>query len=230
MRLGVIGTSHIATLKLGWEILGPQHPGIATTFFGAPLGKLAGLKPQGERLASADPATRALLAASSGGIEDIAPKDFDAILLAGMRLYLPRLDARMSQALRDTALADVIAEGLAPRLAKRFRRLAPVPLYFAPEPLWADLPRYRRGEGHLLPYAEVLAGLQSRLPLRRAKILPQPEKTISAALLTKLAYSVETEPLEQVEASGRAFDQVHMNAEFGAAWWEANLPELRAGF
>jgi hypothetical protein len=224
MRLCVIGTSHVATLKQGWEAIAADHPEVAPTFFAAPLGKLASLKPEAGRLVSADAETRGLLVAS-GGSEAIPPGDFDAVLLAGLRLYLPRLDRRMSRALQETTLADVMA-GMALTLAKRIRRLTPLPIFFAHEPLWADLPRYRRGEGQLLAYADVLAEMQALVPLRQAVLLPQPPETVSAAQLTPLAYSVETEPLEVVEAGGRAFDQVHMNARFGAEWWAANLPAI----
>ena len=225
MRICVIGTSHVAVLKLGWEVVAPQHPDLVMTFLAAPLGKLASLKPEAGRLASADAGTRALLMASAGIVE-VIPENFDAVLLAGMRLYLPRLDLRMSAALREAMLQDGMT-GTALTLARRIRRLAPLPIWFAHEPLWADLPRYRRGEGHLFGYAEVLGQMQARIPLRRARLLPQPPQTVTAALLTHLQYSVETEPLAVVEASGRAFDQVHMNAEFGAAWWAANLPVIR---
>lgn len=225
MRILVIGTSHVAALKLGWEIVAAQHPDVTLTIFGAPLGKLASLKPEGAQLVSADAEARSLLLAS-GGAEVVSPGDFDAVLLVGMRLYVPRLDMRMSSALRDTTLDDVMG-GPVMGLAKRLRRLAPLPLFFAPEPLWADLPRYRRGEGNLLGYAEVLARMRSRIPLPRARILPQPPQTISAAQLTPLAYSVEREPVELVEAAfGRVFDQVHMNARFGAEWWAENLPAI----
>lgn len=224
MRLLVIGTSHVSTLKRGWEVVAAANPDVVPTFFAAPLGKLASLKPDGGRLVSADAETRALMMAS-GGSETISPGEFDAALLAGMRLYLPRLDKRMSAALRDTTLDDV-AGGMAVTLAKRARRLAPLQVFFAHEPLWADLPRYRRGEAHLQGYSEVLAQLQARIPLPRAKILTQPPQTISAAQLTPLEYSVETEAVEVVEGSGRVFDQVHMNAAFGAEWWAANLPAI----
>ena len=225
MRLCVIGTSHVATLKLGWAGLAAQHPGVVPTFFAAPLGKLAGLKPEGGRLVSADAETRALLMASAGFAE-VIPAEYDAVLLAGMRLYVPRLDGRMSVALRMATLADAVA-GPAMTLAKRIRRLVPLPIWFAHEPLWADLPRYRRGEGHLVPYAQLLAQMQAGIPLRQAVLLAQPPQTISPAQLTPLAFSVETAPVEVVEASGRVFDQVHMNGAFGAAWWTANLPVLR---
>jgi hypothetical protein len=226
MRVLVIGTSHVAMLKQGWERVLSQNPDILPTFFAAPLGKLTSLRPEGADLVSKDAETRALLRAS-GGAEVVTPGDFDAALLVGMRLYVPRLDLRMSSALRKTTLDDVMA-GPVLTLAKRVRRLAPLPLFFAHEPLWADLSRYRRGEGHLLTYAEVLAQMQSRLALARARILPQPPQTVSAAQLTPLAYSVETEPVEVVEAAGRVFDQVHMNARFGAEWWDANLPAIHA--
>ena len=223
MRLCVIGTSHVAMLKRGWEAA--PHPGVDPTFFAAPLGKLTSLKPEGGALVSADAEMRALLQAS-GGSEAVRAADFDAVLVVGMRLYLPRLDARMSAALRDTTLEDVVA-GRALTLARRIRRLAPLPLWFAHEPLWADLPRYRPGDGHLLGYEQVLAQMQARIPLRNATLLAQPPQTVSGSQLTPLAYSVETEAVELVEASGRFFDQVHMNAAFGAAWWAANLTAMR---
>ena len=224
MRLCVIGTSHVATLKLGWDQRAAAYPGVAVTFFAAPLGKLLSLKPQDGRLVSADAETRGLLASSAGHAE-VNPQDFDAVLLAGMRFYLPRLDVRMSAALHQAVLADIVA-GPALTLAKRIRRLAPLPVFFAHEPLWADLPRYRRGEGHLVAYGDVRALMQARLALRNATLLPQPPETISAAQLTPLAFSVETAAPEVVEASGRAFDQVHMNAGFGAAWWRYNLAAI----
>ena len=80
---------------------------------------------------------------------------------------------------------------------------------------------------HLPAYGDLLAQLQARIPLRRARLLAQPPQTVTPALLTPLRYSVETDPVEVVEASGRAFDQVHMNADFGAEWWAANLPVIR---
>jgi hypothetical protein len=224
MRLLIIGTSHVATLKQGWQLLAPPPADLTPTIFGAPLGKLASLKPDRDHLVSADAEARGLLLAS-GGAEAVTPGAFDAALLVGMRLYVPRLDLRNSSALRAMTLADVMA-GPAMTLAKKLRRLAPLPLFFAPEPLWADLPRYRRGEAHLIGYAEVLAQMQARLPLPRARILPQPPQTISPAQLTPLDYSVETQPLAEVEAAGRVFDQVHMNARFGAEWWTANLPRM----
>lgn len=225
MRLCVIGTSHVAMLKQGWEAA--PSSGVVPTFFAAPLGRLTSLKPEAGALVSADAETRAVLRAS-GGSEALVAAEHDAVLLVGMRLYVPRLDARMSSALRAAVLADVMA-GPALVLARRIRRLAPLPLWFAPEPLWADLPRYRRGEGHLVGYQRVLALMQGRMGLKQAVLLAQPPQTVSSSDLTVLDYSVETEAVAVVEASGRAFDQVHMNAAFGAAWWAANLAVISPG-
>ncbi|MES2144715.1 MAG: hypothetical protein V4516_10245, partial [Pseudomonadota bacterium] len=96
-RLCVIGNSHVAAFKLGWDQLAARGDAltraIAPTFFGAPRDGLKNLAVRDGRLVPTADFVRDHFARMSGGRADVDPAVYDGFLLVG-------LGASMKRALR----------------------------------------------------------------------------------------------------------------------------------
>lgn len=230
MRICVIGNSQMAVLKLGWDAVAADHPGVTMAFFGAPGDRLAGLERQGGRLVATDPDLAKRVGFTSGGADAVEPGAHDAVLLAGLNFGLgPGFAPGYSQAVQMAALRDRFAATLCGQICALVRAAAPdTPVHVMPNPL-----RRRGSEGGaraLQPYAR-------RLEIARAALHPglaggavagQPPATIVEETWTDEAYGDGAVGLDQgrgLRAKG-AEDTNHMNAAFGAAFLRHWLPGL----
>jgi len=67
MKLCIIGNSHLAAIKLGWDQVGAEFPWLQPQFFGARADALLDLHAEGGRLVPATPDLAAKIAYVSGG-------------------------------------------------------------------------------------------------------------------------------------------------------------------
>lgn len=167
LRLCVIGNSHLAAYKLGWDALvaagDPLSRALAPVFFGAPRDGIRHLRAEGDRLVAGRKDLAESLARTSGGRDEIVPAEFDAVLLIGLsvsikrvlRLYkthlwhglaedparsrLPRRFVLdfLSERYGDTVLADT---------GRKLRQVTALPILVVAEPFWAVSARDSRDD------------------------------------------------------------------------------------
>lgn len=95
LRLCVIGNSHIAALKLGWDrLIAEAVPGwdtVEPVFFGAPSDGMRHVGLQGTALVPTRPKIAGHFRALSGGYDRIELSRFDAFLLVGLNVSSKRI-------------------------------------------------------------------------------------------------------------------------------------------
>lgn len=232
MKLCVIGNSQMAMVKLGWDQISDDFPGVTMAFFGAPGDRLAGLERQGRRLVAADPDLAKRVGFTSGGITAVEPGVYDAVLLAGLNFGLGAgLAPGYSRAVQESALRDRFSATLCGQICGLVRSAAPqTPVHVMPTPL-----RRRAGEGGARmqhPYADRLNLARSALlaTLGGGSVVGQPPATIIEETWTDDVYGEGATGLDQ----GRGFrskgaeDTSHMNAAFGEAFLRHWMADLRS--
>lgn len=221
MRLCVLSNSHGAALK--WALTETdigKHAEIV--LFGVPNRGLKGLEPDesGRTLRPRNEATASVLAVTSGGLREVVIADFDAFLVHGLFLYIPRLDQRHSTAVRSEAIRAMLDQALGLNLARSIARLTKAPVIISPDPLYADLDAPLYAQRALPPtrpvaYADVCAAVQNMAGLGGIRFLPQPSETIGTRLDTLPDYCTGSRRILNDEVHREA-DRRHMNGSYGA--------------
>jgi hypothetical protein len=232
MKLCVIGNSHIASLKSGWEMVSDSMPGIELVFFGSPGGKMRFLRVRGARLVPSDEDLARDIAFTSGGQTAIVPRDHDAVLLYGLNQYVPRLRRGISRAVVQATLADMGGRGICPAMAQKVRRVTRKPLWVAPAPL-ETAPQDQHDTATFHDYDTLLTAMKAGFPVEDARFLAQPAQTIGPDLRAPNRWGLGSERLRRPDDESRPryhdeSDVRHMNAEYGALWLRTNLPQITA--
>lgn len=224
LRIALIGNSHAAAWKAGWDDVAQDWPDVALTFFAARTQKpvdISRLTPKDGKLVADNPRLAKALAVTSGGLSAVDPSAYDALLLAG---FLPRIIALppvspYSAAVR-AAMYDSATRGTPlARMLHRIRQVAPgIPVFAAAYPLEATGPEAAEPSSAL--YAAAAAEMAARVhtPLG-ARLLPQPAATILADRWTDPAYSRGSVRLADRPGGAPVAhpddDRQHMNAAYG---------------
>lgn len=154
-RVLLIGNSHLAAIKLGWDSIAAEHPEIACRFFGATqrgISKIDDLVLDGDVLALASNRVARKSLRTFGGTGSIKLSDFDVIgfvglqfgiikqllLLRHFRSYtMPPLTSThlISKACLRQTIRDRLECTLAPRLMRIIKSVTPAMLVLIPAPL-----------------------------------------------------------------------------------------------
>ena len=232
MKICVIGNSHVASLKLGWEEVSSDFPQAEIVFFAARGGQMSRLRVKGGSLIAGNGRLAAQLAVTSGGISEIRPQAYDAFVICGLGFYLPRLEAGVSRALRQAAALDFFLNSVLHGVFTKLRSLTEKKIWVGPAPLEAE---YSDGAGHpMMDYAALADDMAAILSDPVSGILGQPATTVQADLTTGIHYSDGSLrlPVRRTDAKYAAHppgESKHMNVRFGALWLRANLPIVLAG-
>lgn len=237
-RLAVLGNSHLASLKRGWQRLSAQVESPASDwepcFYGAPGGELNSLARAGARLVSPEPEVRAKLAFTSGGNGDIDVAAHEAVLIYGLDLRVPVLPEALSEQVRQLTCEDCVAASQNLRLARLVREIVPdMPVIIAPGPMSSEVQRWvldRRPE----TYPQVIARLQRAAEAWGIGLQGQPEGTLVQGWFTEERHAREAVDLAAPGSRDLAkrrhrIDHYHMGEEYGALWWQDFLAALRGG-
>lgn len=159
-RLCVIGNSHVAAFKLGWDQLAaagsPVTKAVALTFFGAPRDGLKNIAAENGKLVATVESVREHFERMSDGQSEIDPTAYDGILLVGLgasmkrtlRLYrthrwfgVQQGEGRVvtSRAFAQAFLAEGYAGTRLAQVARMLSGLTEKPVYATPEPYWSPL-------------------------------------------------------------------------------------------
>jgi hypothetical protein len=91
VKVAVLGNSHLAAAKAGWEQISDRHPSRSLTFFGAPRDMMRELELAGDVLRPDSDRLRNKLRRSSDGLEAVLLPSYDAFILYGLEFGPRRL-------------------------------------------------------------------------------------------------------------------------------------------
>lgn len=237
MRVCIVGSSHAAALKAGWERIGPAHPGVSIEFFATGAERIDDLVAADGRLVTDNPALQRTFARITGGRTEIAG-DYDCYAVCGAKLTIYRamaiarrsgvgrrtgrktdsmppvsdaaLRAAIVAALRETSAGELM------RLVRQITR-APIALIASPMPRDTDAPNRpnriknaQAGSRIAALFHEAAAAMAAE---QNAVYLAQPDATLASPITTKPEYALGGIHLSETE---RPDDDAHMNADFGA--------------
>jgi len=235
-RVCVIGDSHVAALKKGWELIQPRYDGFELTFFAAPAHLAVDLDVADGRLVTSNEKLRQFLKLTSGGRTEIGP-DYDRIILCGFGLSLARLvavynrEARVTEIMTvDEKLKSVSAEEflalgrnqiyytLAFQIVAKLKKITQAPIFVVTNPMpgatgreefWGKLER----NGDAPHIVEAFLTVCERVCRETGTtFVPQPMKTRRDGIKTRRRYTLNAVRL----TAGNNDDGQHMNAAYGA--------------
>ena len=228
MKLCIVGDSHLAAFKNGWNQISSEFQNVNITFFGSQGASLSCLEAENGALVPRNSLIADRLAFTSGGLKEVRAADYEHCLLVGLGLLVPRLDERHSGAFVDRALSDAINLSLSMRTAKRWRSISEAPISVVHTPLPAPS---KNEEPSLydrpISYDRIVEVWRRELAaIASATLLAQPPGTRGKGLSTKRDFSagslrLDTGQVDPKDIVHHESDNVHMNAKYGAAFLRA---------
>ncbi len=250
-RVCLIGNSHLACLKLGWDRVRPRHPDLDCTYFGSRGTLCEHLELHDRKLVAAHDDLAADLRWISGGLNDIDLDRYDFFVLMAMQFAPtrvsqvarqfswidPRLDARKRLISRECfvqSVYDGLRHSIALEIADKISATVDRPIVIVPQPhvsvAWRDTAACKAGFGNA-PAAcwPLLADIWQDCATKSAaaaavEVLFQPAATMADSFFTDHRYCRASVMLaEGLSTAHPADDYTHMNAEYGEAVMEALL-------
>ncbi|MCB1343072.1 MAG: hypothetical protein KDK24_18780 [Pseudooceanicola sp.] len=226
MLICILGNSHAAALKHGWDRIGAGFPDVDAHFF-TMLGQNLG------RLELTD---GRLALPKGGGSFRTFPKDigdsidiaaYDGFILHGLGLRVrPPKEGPWSQAVRACAAADAVRDTAMWKLVSDIRSVSAAPVRVGHTPLLAADAVHDRGASDALrEYLSVISAIIAEAP---ATLVPQPDETIVNGVWTDPQFNTDVTPIgrdpDEKDGQGqRHSDNSHMNPAFGALMLERFL-------
>jgi hypothetical protein len=242
MKICVMGNSHLACLKLGWQRASARHADVELTFFGTPGLGFQGMKLLGGRLVPASAEVAADMRWTSGSAE-IALERFDVFVLVALQFaptrvsqvarhfsYVDeRLDPRkrlVSRACIEQAVLDGLQSSIAISLARAIGSSTSRPVILLPQPhvsaAWRATEAFQSGFRDAPAGCwPLLAALWRDCASRTARdagadVLFQPRETVEDSFFTQHRYCRDSVMLAEGYSRRHPDDDfVHMNAEYG---------------
>jgi hypothetical protein len=242
MRLLLVGNSHLAAFKLGWNATAFPHQCV---FFGAPGARMNRVILRDGVLRAPNPALRQILEKISG-VSEVALADFDAVAVVGMQLGFPRVltqtenvhvygmspltpeSALVSQSCLRHIVNGALSNTFGFEWAKRIKGVGK-PVLLVPEPLLSET--QARAFQDRVP--ELFSMYQSSVCSLASEhgflLIEQPAHTIAFTGFTRGEFSRGSTRLA-VDIEHRDDDYRHMNKEYGAVMFKEifNAVEKRA--
>lgn len=245
-RICVIGDSHAAALKAGWDAIEQSESGREITFFAAPLPLLEHLAVEDGRLVPTDERLALHFARTSRGGTAIAG-DYDANIVCGQSLGFGRVQQvynrcrmtgmaphagapQLSRDAFEAAADEHVGAARAIQTLEKLRRISKAPTLLIAMPIptrereprfWVRLERNGDKQSVLAMFRESCARLAAR---HGAVFLPQPAETFGDDMATRAELARDAARL-----SGSTKDDLyHMNAIYGEIVLRAALAALDA--
>jgi hypothetical protein len=230
MRVCIIGDSHIAALKSGWDLIQNRFASADVTFFGAARPNFADLAVSGGKLMATSRRLQLLFEKISGGLIAITG-DFDRYILCGLggnlatvsafvRLYAAERHGRgsgvrpLSDACYQACLRGLLDASMMAVVLGKLRQITGAPTALVSSPFPG--PRegfeaiYETGDDRIIA-AQFIAAFEELAKAHGARFVPQARETLSGPLVTESAF---------FEGAVRLFegedDQLHANGRYGA--------------
>lgn len=241
MRIGVIGNSHLAAFKLGWEVVKSDYPSIELTFFGSPATSMRLLTVENGAIRPKNEMVAENLRWTSGGLDYISSA-FDAYICVGMgfsfvhlvtllrahRLscdYDPENEDQqlISEGFLQRAMEGTLWKSDAAQVIQQVKQISKEPIYYAPNPFGSaevlQSPEYdyfalEKTRNRAFDFYR--KSLQEMPPKWGVTVFPQPEETVVERMFTKPEYSKGSIKLKRgMKSAHKGDDFFHMNSDFG---------------
>lgn len=256
-RICVIGNSHVAAIKLGWDALVAAHDplteALTPTFFGAPSDGVRHIRLQDGALV---PKRKDIAEhfQRMGGADRIRLAEFDAFLLIGLSVSIKRIlrfykshawvglkgvegKVLVHPAFARDHLAERYSETILGHTARMIRQGSDRPILAMAEPHWAEW--IRHGAPDTPEYGwdrAILAGDGAEMAAMFAASVADslaghalflPQPPHTVAEGITTAAAFNKDASRLITGEGGGTDAAHMNAGFGQAIWQA-VPGLLA--
>jgi hypothetical protein len=216
-RVCVIGNSHVAALKGGWESIKETVSQARLTFFASHSNTLEALEADGACLVTKDRGVAASLKRTSGGASRIDPRDFDIFWIHGLRFELRALDQRLSAAVVDATCHDSFALSHNGKLARMLRKLSRAPIFVTHCPLRVSARDLDFRRSQHIPYLEAIDRIATIFADEKLIFGAQPAATIAPdGWSTRSNYTRSAVNLRGGDAPKD--NRSHMNSAFGREW------------
>lgn len=238
IRVCVIGDSHLAALKLGWDAIRDDFPDVELYFFGAPADHMENLVVAEAHLSAGSDMLRKFLVKTSGGFATV-DNAYSTYLICGLRFGIAKIQRLCTEyraeghirddraPISDPCFFKCVAAGLRDTFAVRtFLKLrkitdAPVTIMHMPMPSDQDtdsaLARVSASADGVLIRQSFLAASQQLARELGFTLAVQPQNTLSGPLRTKAIYSLGSMKLVRgLTEPHQPEDYGHMNGEFGS--------------
>ena len=221
-RICILGNSHVASVKQGWENIGEDWPGIDVSFF-AQAGNqgLQSVCVDGHHLTSKQSKARNSFSLTHGK-ERMDIESYDSFLIYGARSrnYWPG-NTFYSRSCVETVIDDLTCDTPAQHVLSCLRQVSEVPIFIGHSPLLAAKKIRDRNVSE-----EYLDGIQTLNRLHYSKysaeMVAQPLTTIVNGRNTAPEYSGGVAKLSSVlggsDENSNSTDNTHMDGAFGEAW------------
>lgn len=238
LKICIIGSSHTASLKLGWELVKSEFPDVELVYFASLGGTMRSLRAVDGKLVSIDPRVAKRISFTSGGHKSIDPRDYDAFVIYGLKLFVPRLERGISRAVMKEVIGNSVDQGLTEKTVGKLRKITDKTIWIGPAPMETTTDAVQdSGEFHA--YQTLIDEIAAALAMPSSRMLGQPPETRCPDLRTVHAlgnYALRRKAGQQSEADDEveseknlAGELKHMNSDFGVCWLRANLPLIMAG-
>lgn len=225
MRICVLGNSHVASLKKGWDLIKDRYENIDLTFFAQRQRGLIDLEIKDGMLFPSTISLKNAISYTSGGRDHIDFSLYDSCLIYGLGLkpYKASPDQFFSENVLSFALKDHISKTVSLRTLLKIKKVSSITTYVGHQPLLAaqeendigDLRLYFEGFELLKQYFNKEYG---------CNLVSQPSNTICGGFNTMQVFSSQSTRLDIGDGiSGEEHpvnDVEHMNDLFGAKYLE----------
>ena len=255
LRLLLIGNSHLAAPKLGWDEIADQYPEVRCDFFGGPANWIESAVFEHGVITVPVPSLARKVAKVTGGPTSVAVADYDAIAFIGMRFglapYMRQLSLLtlydlgrtkagfqiVSKSCLRQLLRDILADTPAFRWSSMVAQASGKPVFLVPQPLSSEArlahdQLVRRHRNFKAQAAAWLAAFQSAArALTAAKgltLVEQPASTIAFPGFTRAELSRGSVRLLNNNSKHPELEFNHMNTAYGVELLHTLLAAVRS--
>jgi hypothetical protein len=218
MRLCILGNSHAGCLHTGWLRCKSEFESIKIDFFASRGGNMSNMELSDGSLIPGNQKLLENILFTSGGLNRVDIMAYDAFLVYGLGLSLPRLSVGHSIAVRQSVYRDIYQSTLACQLAKKIRHVSSVPVFVGHAPQHAMADDSEPFEG-ALSYREIFDEFCVGNKAEEVVFVEQPSETLAFDWFTQKTYSTGSKRLNVGDAMSLKdhpeVDTVHMNDSFG---------------
>ncbi len=230
IKICIIGNSHVASLKEGWENIKKNYPNLTLTFFAEPNKGLENLIVDKKMLIASTESTKKSIEFTSGGKGYIDPLEYDIFLIYGTyaSTYRVRRNIFYSYQVEVSAVEDIIFEGLSYEILKKLKKITHKKIYIGNNPLRALNDEISTNNNFETNNEDYLLGikLMNKYVYKSMGtiLLSQPLSTIiNGTFITKKIYStgsakLNTSNKQIADRKHSGEDTGHMNREYGAIY------------
>ena len=227
MKIGILGNSHVASLKQAWDRIGADHPTIEMVFFAHRGTQMSGMQAVAGKLVPDNPNLREAIIQVSGGRPEFDPAEYDAIVIYGLgaSVFIFDEEGPYSKKVMTIAAENLAKNNVSYTLLERLVGISSKPIYIGHNPFIAAYGAItHEGAEKYLASVERLNKLIYQ-PMG-ARLLPQP--SIVNGDKTDPIYA-KGAPGLRVEANAQDtrypdHHRLHMNDAFGELWLGQFLP------